>query len=45
VGPAVRFHLSLNVTDLKWSVAFYRVPFGAEAAQCKEDSGAEGAKR
>ncbi len=25
VEPAVRFHLSLNVTDLNRSVAFYRV--------------------
>jgi catechol 2,3-dioxygenase-like lactoylglutathione lyase family enzyme len=37
VEPVVRFHLSLNVTDLKRSVAFYRVLFGAEAAKCHDD--------
>jgi catechol 2,3-dioxygenase-like lactoylglutathione lyase family enzyme len=37
VEPAVRFHLSLNVTDLKRSVAFYRVLFGVEAAKCHDD--------
>jgi catechol 2,3-dioxygenase-like lactoylglutathione lyase family enzyme len=37
VEPAVRFHLSLNVTDLKRSVAFYRVLFGAEVAKCHDD--------
>jgi catechol 2,3-dioxygenase-like lactoylglutathione lyase family enzyme len=37
VEPAVRFHLSLNVTDLKRSVAFYRVLFGAEASKCHDD--------
>jgi catechol 2,3-dioxygenase-like lactoylglutathione lyase family enzyme len=37
VEPAVRFHLSLNVTDLKRSVAFYRVLFGTEAAKCHHD--------
>jgi catechol 2,3-dioxygenase-like lactoylglutathione lyase family enzyme len=37
VHPAVRFHLSLNVTDLKRSVAFYRVLFGAEPAKCHDD--------
>src|SRR5262249_56131500 len=37
VEPAVRFHLSLNVTDLKRSVAFYRVLFGTEASKCHDD--------
>ena len=37
VAPGVRFHLSLNVTDLKRSVAFYRVLFGVEAAKCHDD--------
>jgi len=37
VEPAVRFHLSLNVSDLKRSVAFYRILFGVEAAKCHDD--------
>jgi catechol 2,3-dioxygenase-like lactoylglutathione lyase family enzyme len=37
VEPGVRFHLSLNVADLKRSVAFYRVLFGVEAAKCHDD--------
>jgi catechol 2,3-dioxygenase-like lactoylglutathione lyase family enzyme len=37
VEPGVRFHLSLNVTNLKRSVAFYRILFGIEAAKCHDD--------
>jgi catechol 2,3-dioxygenase-like lactoylglutathione lyase family enzyme len=37
VEPAVRFQLSLNVTDLNRSVAFYRVLFGVEPAKCHSD--------
>jgi catechol 2,3-dioxygenase-like lactoylglutathione lyase family enzyme len=37
VAPAVRFHLSLNVTDLGRSVAFYRILFGREPAKLRAD--------
>ena len=37
IAPAVRFHLSLNVTDLARSIAFYRVLFGTEPAKCRPD--------
>jgi catechol 2,3-dioxygenase-like lactoylglutathione lyase family enzyme len=33
----IRFHLSLNVSDLNRSVAFYRVLFGMEATKCHDD--------
>ena len=36
-APAVRFHLSLNVADLKRSVAFYRILFGMEPAKLRPD--------
>ena len=35
--PAVRFHLSLNVTNLKRSVDFYRILFGMEPAKERLD--------
>ena len=35
--PAVRFHLSLNVSNLERSVAFYRMLFGREPAKCRPD--------
>src|SRR5262245_5856297 len=35
--PAVRFHLSLNVSDLARSVAFYRILFGREPAKLRGD--------
>jgi catechol 2,3-dioxygenase-like lactoylglutathione lyase family enzyme len=34
---AVKFHLSLNVTDLARSIAFYRVLFGLEPAKSRDD--------
>src|SRR5262249_60959242 len=37
VAAPARFHLSLNVTDLRRSVAFYRVLFGMEPAKLHED--------
>jgi catechol 2,3-dioxygenase-like lactoylglutathione lyase family enzyme len=37
MAPAVRFHLSLNVTNLERSVAFYRILFGKEPAKCRPD--------
>jgi catechol 2,3-dioxygenase-like lactoylglutathione lyase family enzyme len=37
MAPAIRFHLSLNVTDLERSVAFYRTLFGCEPAKCRPD--------
>src|SRR6267378_773498 len=37
VAPAVRFHLSLNVADLRRSVAFYRTLFGREPAKLRAD--------
>jgi catechol 2,3-dioxygenase-like lactoylglutathione lyase family enzyme len=35
--PSTKFHLSLNVSNLTRSVAFYRVLFGIEAAKCHDD--------
>jgi catechol 2,3-dioxygenase-like lactoylglutathione lyase family enzyme len=35
--PAVRFHLSLNVSDLAGSIDFYRVLFGAGPAKRRPD--------
>jgi catechol 2,3-dioxygenase-like lactoylglutathione lyase family enzyme len=37
MAPAVRFHLSLNVSSLERSIAFYRVLFGREPAKCRPD--------
>ena len=39
LAPAqpVRFHLSVNVSDLARSVAFYRTLFGAEPAKLRDD--------
>jgi catechol 2,3-dioxygenase-like lactoylglutathione lyase family enzyme len=37
IAPAVRFHLSLNVSNLERAVAFYRILFGREAAKCRPD--------
>jgi catechol 2,3-dioxygenase-like lactoylglutathione lyase family enzyme len=34
---STKFHLSLNVSNLARSVAFYRVLFGMEAAKCHDD--------
>jgi catechol 2,3-dioxygenase-like lactoylglutathione lyase family enzyme len=36
-APAVRFHLSLNVSDLAKAVAFYRVLFNREPAKLRAD--------
>ena len=36
-AQAVRFHLSLNVSDLSRSVAFYRILFGVEPAKLRGD--------
>src|SRR5215207_860864 len=36
-APAVRFHLSLNVSDLGRSVAFYRTLFNLEPAKLRAD--------
>ena len=36
-APAVRFHLSLNVSDLAKSVAFFRVLFNMEPAKLRAD--------
>jgi catechol 2,3-dioxygenase-like lactoylglutathione lyase family enzyme len=36
-ATAVRFHISLNVSDLGRSVAFYRSLFGREPAKCRAD--------
>src|SRR5213083_685887 len=36
-AQAVRFHLSLNVSDLGRSVAFYRTLFGREPAKLRPD--------
>jgi catechol 2,3-dioxygenase-like lactoylglutathione lyase family enzyme len=35
--PMVKFHLSLNVTDLSRSIDFYRVLFGVEPAKLHDD--------
>src|SRR4051812_10160317 len=37
VAPAVRFHLSLNVSDLARSIGFYRTLFGTEPAKVRAD--------
>ncbi len=37
VVPAVRFHLSLNVSDLERSAAFYRILFGRGPAKRRAD--------
>ena len=37
VAPAIRFHLSLNVSDLNRSVAFFRTLFGMEPAKLRAD--------
>ena len=37
VAPAVRFHLSLNVSDLGRAVSFYRTLFGREPAKLRGD--------
>jgi catechol 2,3-dioxygenase-like lactoylglutathione lyase family enzyme len=37
IAPAIRFHLSLNVSDLGRSLAFYRTLFGVEPAKQRAD--------
>jgi catechol 2,3-dioxygenase-like lactoylglutathione lyase family enzyme len=37
VAPAIRFHLSLNVSELGRSVTFYRTLFGTEPAKLRRD--------
>jgi catechol 2,3-dioxygenase-like lactoylglutathione lyase family enzyme/SAM-dependent methyltransferase len=37
VAPAIRFHLSLNVSDLSRSIDFYRILFGTEPAKRRPD--------
>src|SRR5580704_11415286 len=37
MAPAVRFHLSLNVSSLDRAVDFYRILFGREPAKCRKD--------
>jgi len=37
VAPAIRFHLSLNVSDLARAVTFYRTLFGVEPAKQRGD--------
>jgi catechol 2,3-dioxygenase-like lactoylglutathione lyase family enzyme len=37
MAPAVRFHLSLNVSNLERAVGFYRILFGREPAKCRPD--------
>ena len=37
MAPAIRFHLSLNISDLERSVGFYRILFGREPAKCRPD--------
>lgn len=37
LAPAIRFHLSLNVSDLGRSVAFYRTLFGIDPAKLRSD--------
>jgi catechol 2,3-dioxygenase-like lactoylglutathione lyase family enzyme len=36
-ATAVKFHMSLNVSDLKRSIAFYQTLFGVEPAKCRPD--------
>lgn len=37
ISPAVRFHISLNVSDLGRAVDFYRTLFNVEPAKCRAD--------
>ncbi len=37
MAPAIRFHLSLNVSNLERSIAFYRILFGCEPAKRRSD--------
>src|SRR5579884_2828793 len=37
MAPAIRFHLSLNVSNLERSIAFYRILFGCEPAKRRPD--------
>jgi catechol 2,3-dioxygenase-like lactoylglutathione lyase family enzyme len=37
VAPTVRFHLSLNVSDLGRALEFYRTLFGREPAKRRAD--------
>jgi catechol 2,3-dioxygenase-like lactoylglutathione lyase family enzyme len=37
VAPAIRFHLSLNVSNLARSIDFYRTLFGTEPAKARPD--------
>ena len=37
ITDVVKFHLSLNVTDLARSLDFYRVLFGMEPAKVRAD--------
>jgi catechol 2,3-dioxygenase-like lactoylglutathione lyase family enzyme len=37
VETSVRFHLSLNVSNLERSIAFYRILFDREPAKCRSD--------
>jgi catechol 2,3-dioxygenase-like lactoylglutathione lyase family enzyme len=37
VAPAIRFHLSLNVSNLARSIDFYRILFGVEPAKRRHD--------
>lgn len=37
MAPSVRLHISLNVNDLKRSVAFYRILLGCEPAKVRTD--------
>jgi len=37
MAPAIRFHMSLEVSNLERSLAFYRNLFGREPAKCRRD--------
>ena len=37
MSDPIRFHISLNVTDLNRSVAFFRTLFGSEPAKVRPD--------
>jgi catechol 2,3-dioxygenase-like lactoylglutathione lyase family enzyme len=37
MAPAIRFHLSMNVSNLARSIEFYRVLFGVEPAKRRDD--------
>jgi len=37
MAPTISFHLSLNVTNLRRSVDFFRILFGVEPAKCRPD--------